>query len=156
MRPAVPGRGCGSGDACVLASWIGRWGKTLNVELTIRWGRRSAEYGDRIDSAPSHIYFAGWIVDYPDPDNYLRVALQEFSAWRLEGYLELIERARGSLDQAERMKLYAQAEQILAEEAPILPVDYDRKHFLIKPCIRRYPRAANGRLFWKDVVIEEH
>ena len=39
---------------------------------------------------------------------------------------------------------------------PKLEVDYDRKHFLIKPWVKRYPRAANGRVFWKDVVIEEH
>jgi ABC-type oligopeptide transport system substrate-binding subunit len=54
------------------------------------------------------------------------------------------------------MALYAQAERILAEEVPILPVDYDRKHFLIKPWVRRYPRSPNGTLFWKDVVIEPH
>jgi ABC-type oligopeptide transport system substrate-binding subunit len=135
---------------------VEKWNNNLNLDIKWRYGRRRVEYGDSIDSAPPHIHFSGWIIDYPDPDCYLRVALQDLSAWRHEPYLELVDRAQRSLDQAERMALYAQAERILVEEVPILPMDYDRKHHLIKPWVRRYPRAANGRKFWKDVVIEEH
>jgi ABC-type oligopeptide transport system substrate-binding subunit len=86
----------------------------------------------------------------------LRVGVQHHSVWRHEQYLEIIERARRLLDQEQRMELYAQAERILAEEVPILPVDYDRKHLLIKPWVKRYPMSATAALYWKDVVIEPH
>jgi ABC-type oligopeptide transport system substrate-binding subunit len=52
------------------------------------------------------------------------------------------------------MKLYRQADRILVEEAPILPLTYERDHLLVKPWVIRYPTAAIKRSFWKDVVIE--
>jgi ABC-type oligopeptide transport system substrate-binding subunit/class 3 adenylate cyclase len=136
---------------------VGQWNRILNVSARMRWQDfRSAANAGRVRDLPPHIYFTGWAGDYPDPDSYLRVAVQFYSTWQHEQYLDIIERARRTLDQAQRMALYAQAERILAEEVPILPVDYDRKHFLIKPWVRRYPRSPNGTLFWKDVVIEPH
>jgi oligopeptide transport system substrate-binding protein len=60
--------------------------------------------------------------DYPDPDSYLRVSVQRQTTWRHEPYLTLVEQARRIMDQEKRMKLYAQAEQILVEQMPILPL----------------------------------
>ena len=78
------------------------------------------------------------------------------TAWRHGPYIELVERAQRSLDQAERMQLYARAERILADEAPILPLLYERNHMLVKPWIRGFPFSAMEEVFWKDVVIEPH
>jgi oligopeptide transport system substrate-binding protein len=134
------------------------WNDNLHLERPVRWGSMGwDEYKDRLRSnAPPHIYFSGWAADYPDPDSFLRVGLQAFSIWEDDRYLEIIERARRMLNQAERMELYAQAEGILAEEMPILPLDYGPRHHLIKPWVRRYPRSVAGRLFWQDVIIEPH
>jgi len=54
------------------------------------------------------------------------------------------------------MKLYAEADKILVEEAPILPLTYMRSHLLIKPWVRRLPLSAIKWWFWKDVIIESH
>ena len=59
-------------------------------------------------------------------------------------------------DQGERMKLYSKAHGILVEEAPILPLAYDRLNRLVKPWVRRYPMSAVKWCFWKDVIIEPH
>ena len=99
----------------------------------------------------------GWVADYPDPDSFLRASLiQRNTGWRDPTYDGQVERARRSTDQAERMKLYAQADRILIEEAVLLPVSYGRNHLLVKPWVSRYPTSAIGKLFWKDVVIESH
>ncbi|MBL7199753.1 MAG: hypothetical protein ISS56_06355 [Anaerolineae bacterium] len=60
------------------------------------------------------------------------------------------------MDQGERLAMYRQAEQILVDEAPILPLLYWRWNLLVKPWVVKYPTAPTGVCFWKDVVIEPH
>jgi ABC-type oligopeptide transport system substrate-binding subunit len=136
---------------------VGEWNRILNVGARMRWENlgQSRKEG-RVRDLPPYIYFGGYLCEYPDPDNYLRMAVRHHSTWHHEGYFETIERARRTLDQEQRMALYEQAERILVEEVPIFPLDYDLKHFLIKPWVRRYPRSASGGLFWKDVIIDPH
>ena len=132
-----------------------QWRQNLGVEVhfqVLPW----AEFIDRFRNAPPHLTLMAWEPDYPDPDSYLRVAVQRHTAWRQERYLFLVERARRSLDLAERMALYAQAELILVEQVPLLPLSYPRVHLLVKPWIRSSPRSATGAFSLKDVVIEPH
>jgi oligopeptide transport system substrate-binding protein len=137
---------------------VAQWNDNLHLDHPVRQiVLSSAQFTDRLhNSDPPAMYFSGWAADYPDPDSYLRVGLQAFTSWHHDRYFKIVEQARRTMDQTERMTLYTQAERILAEEVPILPLDYDRKHHLIKPWVRRYPRSAAARLFWKDVVIEPH
>jgi dipeptide transport system substrate-binding protein len=81
------------------------------------------------------------------------VGLRVHSAWRNETYDGLVERARRLTDQAERMRLYQQADRILVEEVPILPLSYERIPLLVKPWVRRF---TDWTAWWKDVVIEPH
>ena len=60
------------------------------------------------------------------------------------------------MDQSERMALYAQADQILIAEAPVIPIGYGRQHLLVKPWVRKFPTSAIKYMFWKDVAIEPH
>jgi len=132
-----------------------QWGKNLGVQL--HWREvLSAEYSDLVDSDPPHLFLMGWTPDYPDPDAFLRVAVQLHTAWRPQRYLALVDEARHATDQQERMKVYAEVERMLAEEVPLLPLIYGRWHLLYKPWVRRYPRSVSDEYFWKDVVIEPH
>jgi ABC-type oligopeptide transport system substrate-binding subunit/class 3 adenylate cyclase len=131
------------------------WRENLGVE--IRWKMLPwAEFTDRVFNSPPHLILVGWIPDYPDPDSYLRVAVERHTAWREERYLSLVERARRAMDPQQRMALYAQAEQILVEQVPLLPLHYGRLHLLVKPWVKRYRTSAMSGFFWKDVVIEPH
>jgi ABC-type transport system substrate-binding protein len=60
------------------------------------------------------------------------------------------------MNQAERMRMYRQADQILIEESPILPLTYGRVHMLMKPWVRKYLTAPVKWWFWKDVILEPH
>jgi ABC-type oligopeptide transport system substrate-binding subunit len=132
-----------------------QWREDLGIDIP--WQELEfTEYLRRFFGHHGHLFRNAWVADYPDPDNFFRVFMQTRTAWRHRPYFELVEQARRTVDQAERMRLYARAERILADEVPILPLWYARRHLLLKPWIRGYGISAMEQTFWKDVVIEPH
>jgi ABC-type oligopeptide transport system substrate-binding subunit len=133
-----------------------QWQENLGVQTTweiLTW----AMFIDRLNSMPPPLVINGWVADYPDPDNFLRVGLpSEEIGWRNETYIRLVEQARRVADQAERMRLYGQADRILVQDAALMPLIYRRFQMLIKPWVKKYPTSANRNSFWKDVFIEPH
>jgi len=133
-----------------------QWRENLGVEIvweTLEW----AMLLDRLKEAPPHLLRTGWAADYPDPDNFLRVALAQYytQPWN-EAYDNLVEGARRITDQAKRMEMYREADRMLIESAAIMPLTYGRSHLLVKPWVSTYPLSATKELPWKDVVIEPH
>jgi ABC-type transport system substrate-binding protein len=144
-----------AGDTIHVKPYLqAQWRENLGVEIPLQESWPPSP--DRIYGARPVLFDIGWMPDYPDPDNYLRVAVQRFTAWHHEAYWALVEQARRVMDQDQRMALYAHAEKILAEEVPLLPLKYDRLHLLVKPWLKSYPMSATGAVFWEDVIIEPH
>jgi len=114
------------------------------------------EFLARLGRTPYHIVSLSWLADYPDPDNFLWVSrARAWPAWRHAEYEELVSEARGLTDAAQRLQRYSRAETILTQEAPILPLVYERDHLLIKPRLRRYPMSAIRPAYWKESVVAD-
>jgi ABC-type oligopeptide transport system substrate-binding subunit len=98
------------------------------------------------------------VADYPDADNFLRVAVGSKAGIRIVDpeYSRLINTAHRSVDQAERVRLYQAADRILIEEAYLAPLTYGRSHLLIQPWIRSYQPLPLRTMNFKDVQIDEH
>ena len=132
------------------------WGKLLGLELMctmMSW----ASLLDRLDGATPPMWLMGWLGDYPDPDNFLRTATWRAECgWQNKAYDRLVEDARRVMDQEQRVRLYQQADRILMEEVPIIPLTHVRGQVLAKPWVRRFPAEPFGGLSWKDVIIEPH
>jgi oligopeptide transport system substrate-binding protein len=133
-----------------------QWRENLGVEIT--WETiEYAVYLHRLSQELPHIFLHSWIADYPDPDNFLRFGFRRIRArWRNKAYDKLVEEARRVMDQAERMKMYRQADRILIEEAVVLPLTHERSHRLVKPWVRKYPTSKSKTRLWGDVIIEPH
>ena len=133
-----------------------QWAEILGVKIVwkaVAWERLL----DQFHRGPPSLFRVGWVADYPDPDSMLRIGPPlQWIKWQNETYIELVEKARRIPNQAERMKLYQQADKMLIEAAVLIPLIYGRWHFLIKPWVSKYPTSALGWHFWKDVVIEPH
>lgn len=69
---------------------------------------------------------SSWIGDYPDPNTFLDIFVGDGennrTGWANARYDALIEAARSELDREERLRLLAEAEALLMEELPILPI----------------------------------
>jgi len=131
-----------------------QWRETLGVDVPWR-ATDVATLVERLSTDPPQICMTEWSADYPDPRNFLEEAIHVRTAWRNDRYDQLLRQARRLGDQAERMRLYRQAESLLIEEAAVLPLFYDRWHWLRKPWIK-VPISVLGRPFWKDMVIDPH
>ena len=101
-----------------------------------------------------HGFCIGWGADYPDADSFLRIApIGHLTGWRHAGYDRLVAQARGLSNQVERQRLYAQAEAILVEEAPVVPLTYHRWYALLSPRLTHFPVSPMQRWFLKDVQL---
>ena len=133
-----------------------QWLEHLGIETT--WSRiEMGSYIKRLRGQIPNVFTSAWAADYPDPDNFLRIgALEAMDAWENSKYDDLVERARRSINQEERMGLYLEAQRILIDEVPLFPLTYNRGHALIKPWVSQYPLTPMRWNNWKDVVIDEH
>ncbi len=130
------------------------WQRILKVPIRLEVVPWSA-YLNRVDEDPPHLFVLGWVADYPSPDCFLRVSrIDKRTGWHHPSYAKLIERALNARDQDERIALYRQADRILLDDLPILPLIYSRWALLIKPRIRTFPVSPLKWWFWKDVVME--
>ncbi|MFK8250158.1 ABC transporter substrate-binding protein [Ancylobacter terrae] len=95
----------------------------VNAKLvSYEWG----EYRKRLQQGEHMTGQLGWTGDNGDPDNFFfllgcaaaRPGGQNLSKWCNKEFDDLIVKARGISDKAERTKLYEQAQVIAKEEAP--------------------------------------
>ncbi len=130
------------------------WERVLRVSVRLEYVPWH-EYVERLNKgALPHLFMAGWVADYPDPDNFLRVnAFHEWTGWQHDEYFTLLERAIHSRDQNERTRLYQQADAILIQELPVVPLFYSHWTFLRKAWVRVFPVSPLKWWFWKDVVL---
>jgi oligopeptide transport system substrate-binding protein len=144
------------GDNIIASNLAKEWQEKLGIEIHcehFEWN----QYTKKLNEEPPHIYTMSWAADYPDPDNFMRVAhFQGLSRWHNETYENLVEEARRVGDQDKRMKMYHEAERILADEIPIIPLTYMRWHVLAKPWVKNLRLTGGFRPWWKEIVLEPH
>ncbi|MCH7663038.1 MAG: peptide ABC transporter substrate-binding protein [Chloroflexi bacterium] len=117
-------------------------------EMQSRWRAGQAE-----------IIVAGWVFDYPDPQNVHSIERLEswgLSDWHNENYRNLINKAEQSQVPAERIQIYQQAEKILINQVPIMPLVYSTNHFLRKPWVKSAYYGLERGILGKDIIIEPH
>lgn len=133
-----------------------QWKTDLGLDLSVHY-MDPGDIIDYIETERPNFWLHGWSADYPDPDSFLRYGnwLQE-SGWRNERYETLIQDARRITDQEQRLAMYREAEQILVDEAPAVPINYGRDQVLIKPWLPGLPTSIINGIILKDIIIEPH
>jgi oligopeptide transport system substrate-binding protein len=121
-----------------------QWGE-LGLNTTIK-AQEWAQYLEFIGPPPSNavdVYRLGWIYDYADAMNGIELwtcdSGNNSTNFCNEEYDALVEEARATPDDAERIELYAQAEQIMFGEdgeMPIAPIYNYTLPNLEKQCIK--------------------
>jgi oligopeptide transport system substrate-binding protein len=103
------------------------------------------------------LWYITWVGDYPDPDNFLRVALGYYHIldhWNNPEFDRLVADARRCQDPQRRVQMYRDADRLLTREAVLLPLTYVRHHILVKPWVKNYRPGLHHFSFLKDVILE--
>jgi len=133
-----------------------QWLKNLGVEIT-RVSVESHKYYERISHEEPPIWVDGWSADYLDPDDFMRSYFSsQHQGWNNDSFSELVSRARSLTDQKERMRLYQQADRILIEDAPLLPLYHGQYNFLVKPWVKKIALSPMTIPAMKYIVLEPH
>ncbi|WP_137744788.1 ABC transporter substrate-binding protein [Robertmurraya siralis] len=93
--------------------------------VTYEWGT----YLEKANAGEADTFLLGWTGDNGDADNFLYVLLDEdsigsnnYSYYKNDEVHELLLKAQASSDQAERDELYKQAQVIIKDDAPWIPL----------------------------------
>ena len=101
---------------------------------------------------------AGWLGDYLDPDTFLGLwtssSTNNFSGWSNSEYDELMKKSALLPAGSERNDLLVQAEAILLDEVPIIPIFHYNRAYLLSPKVKNWPTNILGYTNYAGISIE--
>lgn len=133
--------------------------EALGIEIEVEvvdWG----VFLNGLDAQKYQMYSLGWIADYPDPQNFLDLLFHSTSAYNHNAYSNpeldaLVEEARVEQDHDKRMALYRQAEELLVNDAPWIPIYHSGGYYLVKPYVKGLVITGQDTMNLADVYLEK-
>ena len=128
----------------IQVGWEEQLGITMDI-LQTEWATYLQDLRDRRFQIFGGL---GWIADYADPENFLDVLFHSESSNNHTHYSDpeldaLLERARVEQDQEARFAMYREAEQMIIDGAPWVPIYHSAgDHYLIKPYVKGLPISS--------------
>ena len=121
---------------------VNKWKEVLGVDIAldpVEPTTYTALTKD-IETSPQ-MYILGWCADYPDPQNWLSVYWKTGAFGERIGYSNpeldaLLTQADSTVDPDTRMELYAQAQDMLIEGAPVAFMWNNVNAYLVKPWVK--------------------
>ena len=116
-------------------AFIQQWREELGIEVRIQQTDFATFLADQ-DAGRLQMFNAGWIMDYPDPEDILDLKFHSESPLNDVNYSNdevdaILEEARVERDPAKRLELYAEAERLIVEDAAWLPLYFSQSHVVI-------------------------
>ena len=119
--------------------------KKVGIQLTLKtydW----PTYLAKSSKGEHQLVQMGWIADIPDPSNFLQILLScdsivagsNLSRWCNKDYDKLITEALLENNQKKAGKLYQQAQALLAQEWPLLPLAESHRYIALSPRVTGY------------------
>lgn len=134
----------------------------VNIEIDLVTFEDREKY---IQDDKAIFWRAGWIADYPDPENFLNL----FYGGNIESnsttvnpfkynnpeYDSLFEKALIETDEEKRMKLLAQCDQMIVDDAVVMPLKTDDFIAMVNLKVRRFVTNEVEQLDFSDIYIKE-
>ena len=127
-----------------IEAMLAKWQEILGVDIQLQQTEWATFLQDLHQNRFQMFGGLGWIADYPDPENFLDVLFHSQSNNNQTNYSNgeldlLLERARVELDESARFELYNQAEELIVNDAPWVPLWHSNGgSVLIKPFVKDY------------------
>ncbi len=127
------------------------WKESLGVEVELIQMEFKAYLAARADPAQWDVVRVGWTADYNDASSFLDTMLQgspqNFGRWRDGRYARLLEAAANETDSARRRETLQQAEALMLQDYPLLPVYFYVTRRLVQPQVQAPPINPMNRTY---------
>ncbi len=123
----------------ILQMWERNLGITAEFQQT-----EFATFLKDLHKGRFQMFDIGWIADYPDPENFLDILFHSESTNNHTHYSnpdvdDLLMQARVETDTTKRYSLYNEAEQMILDDAPWVPLWFDgESKLLVKPNVHDF------------------
>ncbi len=147
-----------------IAQFIQQQMKTnLNISVVIEPMERKA-FTQAVNAEQYTWAWYGWGADYPDPEDWLPQlfgtgAGNNHTNYSSAAFDSLCAQAAVELDNAKRLDLYAQAQAMVVDDAPVLFMFYRERFVLVKPHVQGLKHTGMdgdvpGDMFFANVWIQ--
>ena len=125
------------------------WKKNLGISVNIRQSEWKS-YQKAMSDLDYDISTGGWIGDYPDPTTFLDMWKKgdgnNRTGWSSEEYERLLGKAELTEDPTQRIRILEEAEKILLNETPIVPIYWYTKCYLQHESLKG----------WHPLILNNH
>jgi oligopeptide transport system substrate-binding protein len=127
-----------------------QWKQALGIEISLEITDR-AVFFDRLNRQDYDIAIGSWYGDYRDPINFLDVfkykdTRTNNTQWENPRYVDLLDKSINTMDPYQRTILLSQAERVLVDDMPVIPLYY--------PTFNHLQRRVKGVYFSQLGIID--
>lgn len=133
------------------------WRRELGIEVRVtnlEW----KVFLDTLSKRDYQIGFMSWIGDYIDPNTFLSVMRSNSgnnrTNWKSSAYDGLLDRADLTTDRAARYALMGEAEKLLTNDQPIIPLWHLNRTYLLHPSVRGFTPNLLDLHSYKHIWLE--
>ena len=133
--------GAGAEAGIDTQAFLELW-KQIGLNISIKQTDFATFLADQ-DAGRLQAFNAGWIMDYPDPEDILDVKFHSGSPLNDVGYKnaevdKLLDAARIEANPARRLDLYRQVEKKIVDDAAWLPLYFSQAHVVVKDSVKNW------------------
>jgi peptide/nickel transport system substrate-binding protein len=143
-----------------MGNFIARQLEEVGITVQVETVQRSLLL--EMTSNSRALFFRGsWIADYPDAENYLSVfysknpAPPNYTRYKNPQFDALFEKALTEQNDSLRYKLYQQADQVMINDAPVVPLWYDKSVRLVQTNVKGFTPNGLNLLELRKTHIEK-
>jgi len=119
-----------------------------------------SDFSERLTARDLPAFSLSWIADFPDPANFLTSMFLSTSPDNYIGYSNpevdrLLREAEIVQDVDERAQLYLDAQQLVVDDAVLIPLYHDVSYTVIKPYVQGLVISPIGILSLEDIWIDD-
>ena len=134
-------------DEALAQTWQKELGVTVNVE------ERVDGYFDLLATDPPQIWALEWVADYPAPQDFLGLLLttgssNDYGGWSDAGFDADVAAGAASTDPAVQAQHFDDAQRIVQQEVPVIPVSYSQAWALVRAGLLGAAASSLGILRW--------
>ena len=136
------------------------WQQVLGVETRLLNQEWKVFLQTRQSKITTQVFRSGWIGDYNDAYTFAQLLhstnQQNDFGWNNPAYDELLDQAAVETDLEKRALLLQEAERILLDDAPLMPIYFYVSKHLIKPWVQGFVPNIMDHVYTKDLSLLKH